>query len=46
MVSKDVPNFKHISKHITLDLWLPEVGEGKRENWMKVVKRYKLPVRR
>ena len=26
------------------DLWLPEAEGGWRVNWMKVVKRYKLPV--
>ena len=28
------------------DLWLPEVGGVGRENWIKVVKKYKLPVMR
>ena len=25
-------------------LWLPEVRGGRRGNWMKAIKRYKLPV--
>ena len=42
--SKDVLNFKHIRKHMTLDLWLSEAAGRRRENWIKVIKRYKLPV--
>ena len=26
------------------DLWLPAAEDGRRGNWMKAVKRYKLPV--
>ena len=29
---------------MTLDLWLSEAAGRRRENWIKVIKRYKLPV--
>ena len=35
------PNKDHRKRS---DLWLPEAGHGGRGNWMKVVKRHKLPV--
>ena len=36
---KDISSQKRRS-----DLWLPEAGGEERQNWRKMVKKYKLPV--
>ena len=39
---KTKPNTKHEACGKRSDLWPPEVEGKRRENWLRVVKRYKL----